>query len=469
MAFLLLPGTPIQTKAVASISDAGEYQTLARNLAQHHAFSRSAQPPRHPEVLRTPGYPLFLAPFYALFHDPLVPILVAQLLLSLLLVFAVYRFCLELGLDRRVSGLAALLAAISPNIAFVSTKLVTETLFTLLLLITLLLFLRLRSLARARDAAACGACCGLLMLIRPIAVFFPFLLALLVITRSFSRKSLVHTLESAFAARRLLSAAILLACAALVVLPWFARNAKLSGRWMLSTAGEHNLFLYNAATVVAAEQGVDLAVARDIMRAEAAARSGPVDTLNEARLWRTLTPIAWQHVLKQPWIASKVQVIGFFSTLFSPISLRPLAVHSGASQEQVPNVAQAALALFLHSRVGAGFKLLWQARVKQLGAFAAAAFVLALCFNLGLLVLGVAFFVSRSSFIVHRSSLSWLLWPVLYFSLLTGALGDARMRVPIEPLLCIFAAAGLAGRVQSAHPESKTRNPRFTAGPVQPR
>jgi hypothetical protein len=154
-------------------------------------------------------------------------------------------------------------------------------------------------------------------------------------------------------------------------------------------------------------------------------------------------------VLHKPWLAAKVQLLGFFSTLLSPISARPLAVHSGARPYEEPNAAQKALALLTHGRIAAAFNTLWQTRLRQLGTFAIIVFILALCFELGLLVLAL-------SFIVHRSSFLWLLWPVLYFTLLTGALGEARMRVPIEPLLAILAAAGVIALTKKArNPQSQ--------------
>ena len=468
VAFLVLPTTTLSTKAVASIPDASEYTVLAENLAHHHVFSRSIEPPFRPEVLRTPGYPLFLAPFYLVFGNPLVPVLIAHIVLSLLLVLAAYKFCLELTSSVRTSAIAALLVAVSPNIAFISTKLVTETLFTLVLVVAIMLFNRFRVFRRTRDLAACGICCGVLALIRPIAMFLPLLLALLVLAgksgtvpgrleagRNQGQSRFSHTKRGP---RSWAAALLLLASFAFVVSPWVIRNATLTGRWILTTAGEHNLFLYNAATVVAAENNVSLVEARDMMREEAAARFGPVDTLDEARFWNKLSPIAWRHVLRRPWLAAKVQIVGFFSTLLSPVSLRPLAVHSGASPSQESNVAQKALALLASGRFGQAFHTLWQGRLAGLGVFGVIVFLLALVFELGLLVFAAIGLLkelvkrTRCRKAVTSGSGSnpstsfpvlWLLWPILYFTLLTGALGEARMRVPVEPLLAILAAVGL--------------------------
>ncbi|MEO0081474.1 MAG: glycosyltransferase family 39 protein [candidate division WOR-3 bacterium] len=455
LVFLSLPATSIETKAVAAIPDAAEYLTLAQNLVRHQTFSRSEQEPYRPEVLRTPGYPLFLALFFVVFPKPLLPILAAQLILSLLLVLVTYRFCLELTGDNRTSLVAAYLVALSPNLAFVSTKVVTETLFTLMLAVTLILFNRHRTVSRVQGIVASGVCCGLLALVRPIALYFPLLLAAVLFFDRSVRQYRHACSCSEQTGRpadvglpRLLSPLLLLAGTALVVLPLFVRNARLTGRWVLSTTAEHNLVLYNAATVLALDQNVSLAEARELMKLEAEAPSfAPLDTLNMARYWQRLTPVAWRHILRKPWLALRVQLLGFVSTLASPISLRPLAVHSGTDPGQEPNVAQRALTALARGQLVEAARLVWQSRLARLGWFGVTTFTAALIFQLGVLILVLLLLVrhlflhTRFSFPLAHDTMLLLFLTILYFALPTGALGEARMRAPIEPVLAVLAAA----------------------------
>src|SRR3989338_4084953 len=67
----------------------GDYANLAVNIVEHSVFSRSTTTPFTPDAWRTPGYPVFLAPFYALFGN-FFPVLIAQvgiLFLTVLLIF----------------------------------------------------------------------------------------------------------------------------------------------------------------------------------------------------------------------------------------------------------------------------------------------------------------------------------------------------------------------------------------------
>ncbi len=429
----------LEDKVVQAIPDGNEYRTLARNLARHAAFSLSAEPPYRPDVLRTPVYPLFLAPFFGLAANPLIAIVIVQLVLSALLVWGLFRLALELGLAPRPALLAALLCSLSLNLSFLAAKLVTETLFTLLLVITVLLANRFRQFRRVRDLAAAGACCGLLVLTRPIALAFPLLL--------FAYVLFLMRREYRLWPRAL----ILPACASLVVLPWVLRNGKATGRYVVSTAGEHNLVLYNAATAISAERGVTLVEARDLMRDEAIAESGPLDTLDMAHYWQRLSPVAWRHVLARPVTALKIQAIGFVSSLAMPLSFRPLLVHSGVTAIGEQYTGQQAGALLSRGRPFAALRALWDARLSRLGAAGITLLALAALFHLLLLVTAAIGIFSRSG-----RSLLWLLLPIAYFLLVTGALGDARFRAPIEPLLCLFAAVGLS-RAQAQAPAQATR------------
>ena len=62
----------------------------------------------------------------------------------------------------------------------------------------------------------------------------------------------------------------------------------------------------------------------------------------------------------------------------------------------------------------------------------------AVLFHLTLLVSGVVGLFRRRSRRLLR-----LLLPVPYFMLLIGPAEEARFRVPVKPLLCLFAAAAL--------------------------
>ncbi len=445
LAFILLPRVPLDTKAVASIGDSREYITLARNLVSSHTFTRDTVPPFHPELFRTPGYPLLLAIPFALFGPSLVWPLALQLLLSLACVWLTWRLALELGLAPTSAGLAALFVALSPNLAFLSSKLISETLFIPMLLVCVLLLNRYRLTGRAVDLIAAGACSGLLILTRPIATFLPLVIAVYVLLVRFGDGKWSSATRDA---------CIYLACASIVVAPWVIRNGQKTGRYIISTASEHNIYLYDAATVLASEKGITIPQARDSMMAEAQARFGPIDTTDEATMWQKLAAVARPRFFRRPALAAPVWLFGVFADFLNPISVGPLLIHAGSSPAPgSANLLQSSLALLAKGKVTQAFSTAWRVRVGGAPLFILIVLACAALFNLILIWFGVA-----SLFLRQARSLLWLLLPILYFTLVTGTVGDARFRAPIEPLLCLFAAVALIRppRATAARPYAPT-------------
>ena len=447
LAFILLPRVPLATKAIDSIGDSREYVALARNLAQHQTFSRDSVPPYRPEIFRTPAYPLLLAGSFIVHRSSFIVLaLVVQLLLSLATVWLTWKLALELELTPKAAAVAALLVALSPNLAFLSSKLISETLFTPLLLVCLLLLNRFRLAGRIPDLIAAGVCSGLLVLTRPIATFFPLLLAAYVL---FLKGTVpARGLSPVHSARRVPLGAplVLLAAASVVVAPWVIRNGVKTGRYIISTASEHNIYLYDAATVLAAQKGITIPQARDAMMAEATAKFGPIDTNDEATMWQKLAAIARPHFFSKPALAVPVWLFGVFADFLNPISPGPLLIHAGSSPAPgSANLLQSSLGLLAKGKVVEAFGTAWRVRVGGAPLFILVVLALAALFNLILIWFGLA-----SLFLRRSRSLLWLLLPILYFTLLTGTVGDARFRAPIEPLLCLFAALAFTRHEKTA-------------------
>jgi len=443
LTLLLVPTTPLAAKALKATADAPEYLRLSENLVRHHVFSQDSLPPYRPDIFRTPLYPLFLAVSRTILGTSLVWPLLLQLLLSLATVWLTRRLALELGLGSLRSSLAALLVGLSPNLALLSVMLVTETLFTLLLVVTLLLLNRFRLHRRWLDLLAAGVCSGLLILTRPIATYFPLLVALYLLTRS---SFLVP--HSSFLIPRS-SPLVLLAATSVVVLPWAVRNGRATGRYIVSTVSDHNIYLYSGALVRAADKSVSLNEARDWMLAQAQAQYGPLDSNDEASFWTALAKVGWQQILAQPLLALKIHAVGSTASLVMPTSIRPLLVFTGAdpsaSSGATHHVAQQTIGLLARGRIGQALGLTWRARLAGMPRPARVILAYSILFHVVLLVFGVVGLFRR-----RARGLLWLRLPILYFSLLTGPVGEARFRAPIEPLLCLFAALAFAPQLESA-------------------
>ena len=208
---------------------------------------------------------------------------------------------------------------------------------------------------------------------------------------------------------------------------------------IVSTASEHNVYLYDAATVVASQKGITIPQARDLMMAEAQAKFGSIDTNDEATMWQKLSAVARPHLLRKPALAASIWLFGFSADFLNPISVGPLLIHSGAPPAAgSANLLQSSLALLVKGKVKQAFSTAWRVRVGGAPTFILVVLACAALFNLILIWFGFA-----SLFLQRTRGLRWLLLPILYFTFVTGTVGDARFRAPIEPLLCLFAAAAL--------------------------
>ena len=214
------------------IEDEQHYVQIATNIVNGDGF---ASRPGQPTSIRPPLYPGLLAAIFSVAGDGnLQAVRLVHLVLSLATVALIY----ELG--RRVFSLAvgrfaAAAFFLYPSYVFLNFTILTEILFTLLLVAFVLLSVLLVQTPRVSTALLCGLALGLAALTRsvlwPMPLIFCPLLALL--------------LRAPLRTRVALAAAVLAGYAA-VVLPWAARNTRLQGVvTIVDTMGGMNLRMGN--------------------------------------------------------------------------------------------------------------------------------------------------------------------------------------------------------------------------------
>jgi 4-amino-4-deoxy-L-arabinose transferase-like glycosyltransferase len=204
-------------------ADAREYFLYAHNLLNHGTYSRddrSLSLENHspvPDAVRSPGYPLFLSLF--MWDSPsrtIVPrIQFVQVLLSSITVLLAFRV-FKRFLANTWSAAAALLTALSPHLIVINTYLLTEALFTFLLVLSGYGANRLALRPSCRAAAALGMVLGAATLVRPSFQFFPFCAAAFFFITA--RKASGFRL-----------AAAVLGGFFIIIAPWHARNLSTLG------------------------------------------------------------------------------------------------------------------------------------------------------------------------------------------------------------------------------------------------
>jgi 4-amino-4-deoxy-L-arabinose transferase-like glycosyltransferase len=272
-----------------SWSDQAGYKRLGAVLAETGEFTRYPEYSVFvPEVIRTPGYPAFVAVIYKLFgvgND--VAVTLAQAVVFAALCVLVYGMARRLA-GPRVAVVAAAMTALFSPLAHFSALVLTEFWTTFVLTAAMLVVLRAVQRGRIRDFAVGGMLLSAATLVRPAFVLLPFFLVIAMPLLARSQRT-----------RAMLAGwATLALTAALTLLPWFAYNYVHLGRFVLSPAGGVGRGLWEgswqgywpgrvqADLTLIAENGQDLeARAREVAEANGLDAAPMVRYVRE---WRTI-------------------------------------------------------------------------------------------------------------------------------------------------------------------------------------
>lgn len=200
-------------------ADAGEYYMYAYNLNHYGVYSKSFagymknNPAAiKPDAYRTPGYPFFLALFV---HGRdssaiLLSIALAQALLSVAVIFMTYKVCLKF-LPPPGSLLVAALTALSPHLINLNVYILSESLFTFMVLAVLWRIGTMKDSPGFWPLLVCGILLGVASMVRPVLQYFVVAIGfLMVVSYGFRNGTRMGV--------------YLLAGFMLVFAPWLARN-----------------------------------------------------------------------------------------------------------------------------------------------------------------------------------------------------------------------------------------------------
>ena len=191
-----------------------EYDIEGRFIAHGHWFwSTTPSGIPHASIWKAPGYPLFVGAIYSLLGSSATHAVVVQTLLGPVTIVLTWLLARRL-FSPRVAIAAAAIVAVYPFAWQFETRLAAESIVTPFTLVLLLLLLERRP--GWRGAAVLGALLGLMLLVRPSALYFVPAVAVAWIVAWGWRRGALLTLLS-------------VACICLVVAPWTIRNHHVTG------------------------------------------------------------------------------------------------------------------------------------------------------------------------------------------------------------------------------------------------
>jgi len=209
-------------------SDQGGYQQLGAGMAKSGGeFTRFPDSPTFiPEVIRTPGYPAFVAVIYKLFGVRTMPVAIAQAFVFVLICFLVYALTARLA-DHKTASVAAIMTALFPPLPYYGALVLTEVWTTFVLMAAMLVCLRAVQSGRTRDFLIAGLLFSCTTIVRPAFILLPFGLA----------AAMPVLVPSERNRRRIGQWAALAVVAGITMVPWFTYNYVYLGRFTLSPAG----------------------------------------------------------------------------------------------------------------------------------------------------------------------------------------------------------------------------------------
>jgi len=423
---LVVSAGPAVDDGPAMCPDSWDYLDLARTLRATGRFERGGRA----EIFRTPGYPLFLAGAMAPGRGSAGPALWAQVLLDVVLV--ALTFFLGRALVSRGAGVAAAgFQAVAPLAMAAPVRLLSDSLYALLLTAAVLLLVRhLRTRGWAALLAA-GAVLGAACYVRPVGLAMAAVCAgvLLLSRRGLGRAGAL--------------AGVVAAC----VLPWVVRNAVRADYAGFSSFASHAAYYFAAPEVLARVKGADTRhcfpipeLLADVEGTDAEAAR--LDLALQLRAHSQLSPSdspgdraryarrrAWEIIASHPWTYARVHLVGSLGFWLPGTTdvLEVAGVTTGGRGTLDVLHRHGLLAAARHYfRDGAG---LW----------AAAA---------GLTAIWAAAMAGAIGWVAKRrcrgvSAAGWLAVAlVAVAALLPGPFGLPRYRLPVTPLLHVAAGAG---------------------------
>jgi hypothetical protein len=407
-------------------SDTASYLEPGRNLLLHGLFQTAGQP----EIGRTPGYPLFLA-IVSLPGWPVAAL--AQVALSVLNVWLGARLARTAGLGKRGVLCAAWLLALEPMATIYSVRLLSETLFCLILLVSLERMAAFLGTHSWSALAGSGMALAAAVYVRPVAWLLPWFWALGLLLVCWKERGPQQVQRSPSHALAWKSSALLLATTLPFLALWQVRNCVETGFNGFSSIVVRNAYFYSAAV------------------AEARATGRGFDEVQHAFGYPDESTYLLQHPEQAAW--SQTARLAFMQAQ----ARRILAAHwQSAFQDQMTGslvVAFSPGAAELLQMLGLDVASA-PVRVVHQGPLSAAlrivcndplrATVMAL-FELVLLALYLM--AARGAWCggFKRPALLLLLATAFYFIAVSGGVqAVGRLRMPVMPVLCVLAGAGLA-------------------------
>lgn len=425
---------PVQrAPEVAYRPDSIGYMSIAERLMERGDFQAGG-----PDLTRPPIYPAFLAASLALSGGSETVVVFIQFVFGGGIGAALYQLGRLLG-KKGVGFSAALIFGLMPNPILWSTTLLSDVLFAFLLIWTWYFLIKYLVHGGWQASLLSGFGLGLAILTRPVGlIFIPLWIGVV----------LVGSKKRIFKSEIWKGGLVILLMVGVLCLPWAYRNLRIWDQFTISPIASRNIREYVAPAVMADVQGISLEQARTIL-----------EPLSEQD--QVLNIEYWKIILRHPISYLKLYALGIASTIFGPGHSVIRALLQSDFQ------GSGAQTFLLEGRLLEMIKVLWEYLNSSESGLVIWLTVSAFAFQLASYTLAVLGWTSqyRSGKGVQRVIAVGGLLVLAILLLIPGPVGNSRFRVPADPFLAWFAAAGVIQLWRVREPEFTASDPTIGSNP----
>ncbi len=200
-------------------SDAAYYDGLAKNIIEGKGFSVSGKPTSFKE----PFYSFFLASIYFIFGQSYAAVRIIQAILGALTCVIIFLIAKRL-FDNKAAIISALIACFYPAFIKITELMLTENLYTFLLILAVFFLLKYIQDKGYKNLVFCGAVLGIASLTRSVIALLPFFIIALLGEKNISQRRDIK--------RYIISLVIFIFFFILPIAPWAMRNWKTQHRFI---------------------------------------------------------------------------------------------------------------------------------------------------------------------------------------------------------------------------------------------
>jgi hypothetical protein len=425
--------------------DSYGYWQIAFNVKEYGIFSQSYNLPIEPDYYRTPLYPLFIVLAESVQIET-YPIIILQIVLGVATCYFTYKLGELITNNKFIASIAALFVAIDVPSIVMNNIVMTETLFSFLLVLSVYSFVSYLKNNSIKLLALSAMFCGLTILCRPIAFFIPLFFSVFLIYAS-RKKSAAHVLDKLeltsarwsitniknalkkqLFLKSLLTTTLLLFITLLTISPWLIRNKNTFNHYFMSVIREHDMQNYQAAAIYGELNNKSLPESQSILRWKTFKAFKGDANKQPYEYARFIENDAMQIAFANPGILLKHHAIQFVHFFLKPCRayIDIQLGHWGSGYNTIPKDYPIFKYLFEHNS-----KLTITVVFFQL-------FVLLLMYLS--LVFGFIYFKQE------KNMFYFLVIGLLVFcfaNLTLPYVTESRFRMPVVPYLAIISAAGI--------------------------